>query len=749
MVRILGSTGTRRRRRYQLGAVLSLVALLAVLAVPNALAVHDLGVFQLDKNASTADQSTPPAAEDWDLICKAHPSTCTFAPGYSQPSGTTVAKPSQFVVDPSEASTDDILKGGTKDDNDISSWKWASAKPAPPKNDITHAFAAEYTCGGSEDNSIPGCTGTTGDKLLYFGGDRFSNSGSANLAFWFFQHKITQKLADGTTDAQPGQVCTLGAGCNFGGTHKEGEFPHNPNNVGDILIISAFGPHAQVQVYEWVGVGNAPTPCFTNACSLVPLIPASAGQACEDIVLGGPSDNACATVNDAVTPSPWTLNQKNAPANSFQPTNFFEGGLNLTNLGLANACFSSFLMNTRASAAGDAELHDKILGQFQRCVPNLTTSASNQGTVQPGTAVHDTATVTVTGATNPDDATGTVDFFLCGPDLSAPPDCTTGGTPAGAGIALTDTSSPANTHDGISGADSSDVNGTGHELANGFYCFRAEAHLTNYDNPDPATNTTTECFQVLRLATSIVTDPQSPSGTDNTGPFALADNTSVFDHAVVTGDSADGFPTGNVTFFICNPSQVTGTAGNEVCASGDGTQVGSPVPTTNIALSDPPQTEATSAAVTANQLGVWCFRASYEPTNPVYTGSDGDGHRECFTVRTTSSGTSAQNWLPNDHVVVSTATGTLAGTLSITLHSGSCDGAVVYTEPVPNGGAFTATAAGAVYNTTNGSVPATTFKVNDALQGTYYWSIVFTPDSPFADGFTKCETSTVSINDNP
>ena len=33
--------------------------------------------------------------------------------------------------------------------------------------------------------------------------------------------------------------------------------------------------------------------------------------------------------------------------------------------------------------------------------------------------------------------------------------------------------------------------------------------------------------------------------------------------------------------------------------------------------------------------------------------------------------------------------------------------------------------------------------------GTYYWRIVFVPNSSFATGFTKCETSTVSINDSP
>jgi len=212
----------------------------------------------------------------------------------------------------------------------------------------------------------------------------------------------------------------------------------------------------------------------------------------------------------------------------------------------------------------------------------------------------------------------------------------------------------------------------------------------------------------------------------------------------VTGDSAAGSPTGTVTFFICNPGQVTGSAGAEICPDGAGSQVGSPVTVTAIGGSNPPQTEATSAAVTANQLGVWCFRAAYTPDTAFYTGSSGDGHRECFTVTTTSSGTTQQNWLPNDHVVVSTPAGTLAGTLSIRLLSGSCDpavGTVVYTEPLPNGGAITVPA---TVDTTN-----TTFKVDAANAGSYFWRIVFTPTSSFATGFTKCETSTVTVNDNP
>ncbi len=731
--------------------------------VGTAQAVHELGVFQLDKNASTAAQSTPTALEDWDLICKAHPESCAFSPTYAQPSGNTVSSPNAFVVDPSQSATDDILKGGTKDDNPIGTWGWASAKPSPPKNDITDAYAAEYTCASAAlpppSNNVSTCNtsnagASSGDKLLYFGGDRFSNSGSANLAFWFFQNKITQKLADGTTDAQPGDVCTLSSGCAFGGTHKAGSVPHDPSNPGDILIISAFGPKAQIQVYEWVGTGNAPKPCFTAACSLVPLIPASAGQACEDVT----SDSACATTNDVSTPSPWVLSQKNAPANNFDVTNFFEGGINLTSLGLQNACFSSFLLNTRASAAGDAELHDKVIGQLAHCAPGLTTQASQTGTVQPGTALHDTATIQVTGAggsTAPDPTSPpNVFFHLCGPNLTANPDCSgTGGTLVGAtGVPL---SGGSNTMDGTATAQSPDVNTSSSPLTNGYYCFRADwagnstypgalSHTNTTDNPDAG-----ECFQVLQHPTTVVTDPQSPSGTNNT---AVALNASVYDHAVVTdSDAGGGSPTGTVDFYVCNPTQVTGTGVNAHCAgtggTGDGTLVNSVTPLTAGPGAD--QSQATSAAVTANQLGVWCFRATYTPDTAVFTGSSGDENRECFTVTTSSTVSSTQDWVPNDHVTISTPGNATAldGTLSIELRSGSCAGTVVYTESTNT--TITNVASPHTFDTTNPTY-ASAFKVDTGNQCIFYWKIVYTPSNAFEGGaVTKCETSTLSIHNSP
>lgn len=717
---------TRRRGLRRVGMVaVAALSLVAVYTLP-ANAVHDLGVFQLDKNASTAVNPAPTALEDWDLICKANPTNCTFASGYTQPSATTTSDPNSFVVDPSESATDDILKGGTKDDNDINSWKWASAKPSPPKNDITDAYAAEYTAP------------TTNDKLLYFGADRFSNSGSANIAFWFFQHDISRSPATGT--------CSAGAGCPFVGTHTVGDVSLGGTTPGDILIISAFGPKAAINIYEWVGPGNATSPCFTNACSLQPLF--TGGQACEDVT----SDNACATVNDVVTPSPWTLKQKGGPDNSFQPTNFFEGGLNLTNLKV-DACFSSFLVNTRASAAGDAELHDMVLGRFARCQPSMDTTSSSQGTVQPGTAVHDTATISVTGASNPADPTGTVTFFLCGPNANAAPDCSTGGTNVGTGQ-LADSSVPANTTDGIASATSPNVN-VSPVLANGYYCWRAEwPGDTNYPvDPSPLkhTNATTECFRVLQLSTTTVTTPQAPAGTNISGNVAI--NTNVFDYAKVTGDAAGGTPTGTVDFFICDPSQVTGAAGAEVCADGDGTALAdNPRTVTAIANSSPPASEATSSpAVTADKLGVWCFRAVYTPDTAVYTGSSDATHGECFTVTTTSAATSAQNWLPNDSVTITTGGGVaLNGSLDITLRSGTCTGTVVYTEdgdPNTQGNqpiTVTNQASGSTFTTSN-----TTFKVTDANEGTYFWRAVFTPTSPFISPVTKCETSTVTINDNP
>ena len=510
-------------------------------------AVHDIGIFQLDGDATTAPTTPPP--EDWDLICKAHQPTstpagpCKFAPGYTIPTGTTTASVSSFVVDPSQSAQDDILKGGTKDDNNInadpahpgatsSDWAWATAKPSPPKNDITDAYVAEYTCGPST-GCTPNDTVLSGDKILYFGADRLSNSGSANLAFWFFQKKITQ-LADG-----PNGTCAASSGCPFSGTHTEGFTDANgKHHPGDILIISAFGPKAAIRAYEWVGVGNAPAPCFTNACSLVRI---EAGGTCG----AKDADTLCAITNatDPVN-SPWIVPQKGGTVpNQILPTNFFEGGIDLTALHV-DACFSSFLINTRASAAGDAELHDKAIGQLQRCTADADHTGIDQ---RDGHARHRRSRYGDAHRERrgePGRPDGRRDVLPVRSDRGREC-CPTGGNNVGSGTIVPD----ANPDDGIASVDSPTVNdsaktGNNGPLVPGHYCFRAEwPGDSNYEPADPATNSTTECFDVSKVKSKTVTSPSVTT-------ITLADinaGSTVTDTALVspaTGQPDVGFPSG-------------------------------------------------------------------------------------------------------------------------------------------------------------------------------------------------------------
>jgi uncharacterized repeat protein (TIGR01451 family) len=85
-------------------------------------------------------------------------------------------------------------------------------------------------------------------------------------------------------------------------------------------------------------------------------------------------------------------------------------------------------------------------------------------------------------------------------------------------------------------------------------------------------------------------------------------------------------PTGTISFFLCNPSQVT--AGG--CESG-GTQVGSPVTiVAGSATSDKASGSLTTAA------GKYCWRAEYTPdadsSNFYSAGSETNSDTECFTV---------------------------------------------------------------------------------------------------------------------
>ncbi len=204
---------------------------------------------------------------------------------------------------------DTIFKtGGSKDGNLISKWGHKLGTP-PDKDNIMHASAAAYD--------------VAGDLVVYIHGDRYSNDGDAMLGMWFFQQRIIPE-GDGT----------------FSGEHQN----------GDVLMLAVFvngGSRAEITLYEWDDTvkGNL-----------------------RDIGEEG-SDYYYATSNATDTPAWSDYVPKTGVQGTYPPNNFFEGGINLSWVfrGKTLPCFSSFLMESRASASNTAVLKDFVVGELNTC----------------------------------------------------------------------------------------------------------------------------------------------------------------------------------------------------------------------------------------------------------------------------------------------------------------------------------------------------------------------------------------------
>jgi hypothetical protein len=503
------------RGRMRIFALVASCLMLGVYAAIPAFAVHDTGLFELDGNA-TNDAAVP--GDDWDNVC--HEVTGSDCSTTDDTSGATAVS---WVSEPNRATTI-FTGGGSKDPQDIPNWAWKDAGGLPDKDNLRHSFAARYSTTPSA--TCPSGGAATCD-VLYFGSDRFDNSGDAQQGFWFFQNKVTL----GSTPS--------GGGFNFNGVHKN----------GDLLIISDFsngGTVSTISIYKWNSAvsGN------------LQLLASSAAANC---ATAAAADPFCGLVNADTITMPWAFTDKSGtPNNQALNGEFYEGGVNLSLLGLAGECFSTVAAETRSSTSTTATLKDFVLGQFAVCAPGMTTQASTAGPVSPGTAVHDTATITVTGATSPADPTGTVTFFLCGPIASG--DCSTGGTNVGTGAL----NGGANTTDGIATATSPDVNtaasATG-VLSPGRYCFRAEwPGDSNYSGVSH-TDSTSECFTV-RDTSSITTAQRwlpNDSATVTTAGGTTVSGTvdfTLYDSGDCTGtvlgtfsDTSAPFTTDNTTVF--------------------------------------------------------------------------------------------------------------------------------------------------------------------------------------------------------
>src|SRR5262249_29348065 len=279
-----------------------------------------------------------------------------------------------------------------------SNWVCADANNVTNKGDIQNAYAVAYTDPG------------TGDQKLYFGLERNSNSGDANVAFWFLQDANADCSTD--TGTKP-----------WTGNHQD----------GDILIVSAFtvgGSVSTINAYRWNGGANGS----------LGTTPVASGGDCRAPAPAG--DNACATANTQSITTPWLTNNNgktNGLGHTLLTSEFFEGGISLTQTGLAGHCFNTFVGDTRSSQSLTATLFDYARGSLGGCTSTTETTPSPSGTVTIPTSgtlsVHDSATVTVTGI---DTFTGTLKFFICGPSAAASTaTCDSGGTQIGSTQTIT------------------------------------------------------------------------------------------------------------------------------------------------------------------------------------------------------------------------------------------------------------------------------------------------------------------------
>jgi len=373
---------------------LAALVLFALMAVSNPQAtfaqggVDDpAGPFQLESNATTdtnicfnlsaagAQVATPGNGNS----CPSGFSLVTFsassddwqsALGFS---GTSHALATSFVgpnTNPSEtfnSKTDAVFfGGGSKDTLGISSgpWEWNSTT-APDKDDIEHAYAAAYNL---PNNHI----------AIYFGMDRYSNSGDATAGFWFFQDS---SIALSNTKQ--------GGGLLFSGHHSD----------GDLLIVSDFsqgGAIGSIQAFKW-SCGSAKGAACDSGGSLVAASSLLTTNITCDPRTG--KSSFCGIVNDTDgLTAPWGFSGKEGNTTTMSHGDFLEGGIDLNTIFGSNIpCFSTFMAETRSSNSPTSSLQDVTPPiSFPLCGMSVTKVCNGAGQVSAdGTSVSYSYSATV------------------------------------------------------------------------------------------------------------------------------------------------------------------------------------------------------------------------------------------------------------------------------------------------------------------------------------------------------------------
>jgi hypothetical protein len=674
MVRILGTKGSRRRRRYQLGAIVSIVAVLGLVVAQPAFAVHDLQM-QLDGDVSA---STPTnvgghtQTVDWDSIfdsagAKKDPqpadfTAATFKNDFNN-SGTTFLTNDQTTFATGSKDTLPITPG----------WQCNFDANVNSKIDIMNGYAAAYT------------DPATDHDILYFALERNINTGDANVGFWFLQDEVG---CSSTGGSEP-----------FTGDHSD----------GDLLIVSAFtkgGTVSTIDVYRWNGgaTGSLGTTAVAH------------GADCKTTAGG---DTACATVNSGTISTPWlTANKQDGVGHSLRISEFFEGGLDLTAANLAGKCFNTFMADTRSSQSLTATLFDYSLGVLGECQSFIVTTPSISSEPIPahGTLdVTDSADITVTGA---DTFSGTVTFSLCrSSELDSNGECSTGGTQIGSPQSVTANGTFVSDAAGLTAAD--------------HYCWRADfSGDTNAGVPPKSDHSTNECFDVTPLQPTLTTD-----ATDGPVDFGdpISDTISLTGTADTPGSDGDGPggtinatdrqpADGTISFTAFGPGDCTTVAhSGTITVSGDNTAYGGAGSVTEFTPTAP---------------GVYTYVASYTGDLPNTLGvpatacPDPSGAEEVTVQQIPTDIMTKQSWFPQDTATVSATAGNLGadGTVTFELFdNATCDGTALYEETVD----ITGGSPSEEVSTSNTSYEITT-GYNDAADSTvgrHSWRVTYTPNA--------------------
>ena len=536
--------GSTRRVSTRWVALFTLVGMVAagLMFRESLQAVHDTGAFELDGN------SISNGTHDWENVYN----------DVTLGTNTSAAKAVSWVAD-GAGSASIFTGGGSKDPIDINQWAWKNAGGLPDKDNLTHSFAARYSL--PVDAHCPAPAGSLTCEVLFFGSDRFDNSGDAQQGFWFFQNPVGIKWdsnGDGAvTEADANCPQSIGGGTGFC-TPTGAPATHR---LGDLLIISNFsngGTVSTINVYKWNPAvsGNLEQLAASDSANCV----------------GRPDgDSFCGLVNSGLAPSPWPFLDKSGNSSPINGE-LYEGGVNLSALNLGNECFSTVASETRSSTSTTAVLKDFVIGSFGKCDSALkTTPKDASGTDIPGSGI----SITTAGAVQVRDGvhlevsgiaqfSGTLSFFLCGPMATGT--CTTGGTPVLPSLTLTNQTSP---FDGMSALAT--------VTAAGRYCWRGEFAPTTADVPASKDASEGECFVVNPVTPTVNTTASADVtiGGTVTDSAVLAGTANRPGDPVINPTTAGGAATGTITFRLYGPADdtCTGTPAytQVVNVNGDGT----------------------------------------------------------------------------------------------------------------------------------------------------------------------------------